>query len=91
MDFDKHLIKNVIEEINRLKEQLADLEKFADELSEEEKESIKKETLEQLINNTKILEKMKSGDLKCSTEIEEAKKVKTFLFDLFISLKISET
>lgn len=75
MDFDKHLIKNVIEEINRLKEQLADLDKFADELSEEERESIKKETLEQLINNTKILEKMKSGDLKCSTEIEEAKKV----------------
>ncbi len=75
MDIDKHLIKNVIEEINRLKEQLGDLEKFADELSEEEKESIKKETLEQLINNTRILERMKSGDLKCTTEIEEAKKV----------------
>jgi len=75
MDYDKHLIKNVLEEINRLKEQLLDLEKFSEELTEEEKESIKKETLEQLINNTKILEKMKSGDLKCSTDIEDARKV----------------
>lgn len=75
MDYDKHLIKNVLDEINRLNEQLADLEKFADEITPEEKEIIKKETLEQLINNTNILEKMKSGNLKCSTDIEEANKV----------------
>jgi hypothetical protein len=84
MDFDKHLIKNVIEEINRLKDQLADLEKFADELSVEERESIKKETFEQLINNTKILEKMKSGDLKCSTEIEDAKKVNKKIYLIYL-------
>ena len=75
MDYDKHLIDNVLGEIQRLNEQLADLENFADEITEEEKEEIKKETLEQLISNNKILDKMKAGDLKTSTELEDARKV----------------
>merc|ERR1712032_1374483 len=74
MDHDKHLINNVMGEIQRLNEQLADLETFADEITEEEKEEIKKETLDQLINNNKILDKMKAGDLKTSTELEDARK-----------------
>ena len=90
MDFDNRLIKNVLDDISRLIEQLSDLEKYADDLNEEEKESIKKESLEQLINNTKILEKMKSGDLKCSTEIEDARKVKSLILIIkyfFINLE----
>jgi len=75
MVYDKHLIDNVLGEIQRLNEQLADLENFADEITEEEKEEIKKETLEQLISNNKILDKMKAGDLKTSTELEDARKV----------------
>jgi hypothetical protein len=75
MDFDKKLIENVLREIQRLNEQLADLDNFADEITEEEKEEIKKETLEQLINNNKILDKMKAGDLKTSTDLEDARKV----------------
>ena len=70
--FDDKLIKNVIDEINRLKNQLNDLEAYKDELSSEEISSIKNETLEQLINNSKILEKMKTGNITTKTAVEDA-------------------
>jgi len=73
--FDEKLIKNVIDEITRLKNQLNDLEVYKNELSEDEIASIKKETLEQLINNTKILEKMQTGDITTTTVVEEARMV----------------
>ena len=72
-NFDEKLIKNVLDESTRLNNQLNDLETFKDELSEEEISSIKKETLEQLINNTKILEKMKAGDITTKTKLEDAR------------------
>jgi hypothetical protein len=75
MNFDDKLIKNVIDEINRLKAQLNDLEIYKDDLTEDEIQETKKETLEQLINNTKILEKMKTGDITTKTEVEEARMV----------------
>lgn len=71
-NYDDKLIQNVIDEINRLNSQLADLEQFKDELPHEEITSIKNETLEQLINNTKLLEKMKSGTLTTKTSLDEA-------------------
>jgi hypothetical protein len=72
-NFDEKLIKNVLDEINRLKSQLEDLETYKDELPEDEINSIRKETLEQLINNTKILEKMKAGDITTKTKLDEAR------------------
>jgi uncharacterized protein YdcH (DUF465 family) len=75
-NFDDKLFKNIFDEINRLNSQLNDLETYKDELPQEEIDSIKKETLEQLINNTKLLEKMKIGDLTTTTELEDARKVK---------------
>jgi hypothetical protein len=74
-NYDEKLIKNVADEIERLKNQLNDLEVYKDELSAEEIDGIKKETLEQLIANTKMLEKMKSGDLTTKTELEDARLV----------------
>jgi hypothetical protein len=71
ISFDDKLVKNVKEEINRLKSQLEDLEVYKDELSPEEIDSIKKDSLEQLINNTKILEKMNKGDITTKTDVEE--------------------
>lgn len=74
--FDDKLIKNVVDEITRLKNQLNDLEVYKDELSGDEIKSIKQETLDQLINNTKILEKMKTGDITTKTAVEEARLVR---------------
>jgi hypothetical protein len=76
--FDQKLIKNVIDEINRLKSQLDDLEVYKDELSDDEINSMKKETLDQLINNTKILEKMKTGDITTTTAVEDARLVNLY-------------
>jgi hypothetical protein len=75
MNYDQKLIKNVQDEINRLTSQLGDIEQYKDELPEEEIREIKQETLNQLINNTKILEKMQSGDLTTKTAVDEAKMV----------------
>lgn len=75
MNFDDKLIKNVIDEINRLNTQLTDLEVYKNELAEDEIKEIKKETLEQLINQTKLLEKMKAGGITTTTEVEEAHSV----------------
>ncbi len=77
--YDNKLIKNIVDDINRLNTQLNDLEIYKNDLSEEEIISIKKETLEQLINNTKILENIKAGDLTTNSEAEEVKIVLLFL------------
>ena len=74
-NLDGKLLKNVLDEINRLNAQLTDLEVYKDELPEDEIVSIKKETLNQLINNTKILEKMKHGEITTNNAIEQAKMV----------------
>jgi hypothetical protein len=81
-NFDDKLIKNIIDEINRLNNQLNDLEVYKNEISEEEIDSIKKETLEQLIMNTNILEKMKTGDITTITKVDEAKMVIKYLLIL---------
>lgn len=78
ISFDDKLVTNVKEEIERLKSQLEDLEVYKDELSPEEIDSIKKVSLEQLINNTKILEKMNKGDITTKTGVEETLIVKIF-------------
>ena len=74
-NFDNKILQNVLDEINRLKSQLHDLEVYKDDFSEEEINSIKKETLDQLLNNTKILENMKTGELTTKTAAEEARMV----------------
>lgn len=72
---DAKLIQNVVDEINRLNEQLKDLETYKSDFTQEEIDSTKKETLEQLIETTKRLEKMKKGDLTATTELEKAQAV----------------
>lgn len=74
-NIDDKLIQNVVDEINRLNEQLRDLETYKSDFTQEEIDSTKKETLEQLIETTKRLEKMKKGDLTTQTELEEAQAV----------------
>ena len=73
-DFDSKLLKNVLDEINRLNNTLVDLETYKDELPEEEIEETKSKTLKELFETQKILEKMKTGELTTSTEIDNAKK-----------------
>ena len=73
-DFDSKLLKNILDEINRLNETLLDLERYKDELTEEEFAQTKEDTLKQLIETQKILEKMKTGELTTNTEIDKAKK-----------------
>ena len=73
-DFDSKLLRNVLDEINRLNNTLVDLETYKDEFTEEEIEETKSKTLKELFDTQKILEKMKKGDLTTSTEIDKAKK-----------------
>jgi len=73
--FDKKLISNIADELNRLNEQLLDLEKFRSDISDEEYIQIKKETLDQLVEKTQILNKMKSGDMTTLTQVEETQLV----------------
>ena len=72
-DFDKKLLKNVLDEINRLNDTLTDLEKYKDEFTEEEIAEKKEKTLKELFETQKILEKMKTGELTTNTEIDKAK------------------
>jgi len=74
VEVDKKLLNNVLEEMKRLNSQLKDLEEYKEDFEEEEYEKIKTDTLAQLIENAKLLEKMNSGDLKASNEADEAKK-----------------
>ena len=73
-DFDSKLLKNVLDEIKRLNDTLTDLETYKDEFTEEEIEETKSKTLKELFDTQKILEKMKTGELTTSTEIDNAKK-----------------
>jgi hypothetical protein len=75
MNVNEKLIKNVKDEITRLNNQINDLEVYKNELLHDEIQLIKKETLEQLVHNTKILEKMNSGDITTNSEVDEARKV----------------
>jgi ElaB/YqjD/DUF883 family membrane-anchored ribosome-binding protein len=75
MNYDLKLIKNVQDEISRLTSQIDDLEQYKDDLPEEEIREIKQETLNQLINNTKILEKMQTGDLTTKTAVDDTRMV----------------
>ena len=72
-DFDSKLLKNVLDEINRLNDTLTDLEKYKDEFTEEEIAETKEKTLKELFETQKILEKMKTGELTTNTEIDKAK------------------
>lgn len=71
MNIDNKLLQNNIDEINRLNEQLKDLETYKDDFEPEELESMRKETLAQLDEAKKRLEKMKSGSLTTKTSEEE--------------------
>ena len=73
-DYDSKLLKNVLDEINRLNNTLIDLETYKDELTEEEIEETKAKTLKELFETPKILEKMKTGELTTNTERDNARK-----------------
>ncbi len=73
--FDKKLISNMVGELSRLNDQLVDLEKYRSEVTDEEYDQLKKETLDQLVEKTQLLNKMKTGDMTTLTEVEEAQLV----------------
>lgn len=78
MDYDDKLIQNVISEIKRLNTQLTDLEEYKSEVSAEEYSSIKESTLNELISQKNLLEKMKNKDLSTNTEADNAQKVNLY-------------
>ena len=72
-DFDSKLLKNMLDEIDRLNNTLKDLETYKDELTEEEIEEQRAQTLKDLFETQKILEKMRTGELTTNNEIDKAK------------------
>ncbi|CAF0766490.1 unnamed protein product [Didymodactylos carnosus] len=64
------LRNNLHTQLDRLLEQLEDLEKFKDEMSNDEYEDAKKDTRDQLEEFGKSLEKMKKGDLTFINDIQ---------------------
>ena len=73
-NFDEKLMQNVVDEITRLNNQLQDLETYKDDFTPEEIEETQKDTLNQLMETKKILEKMRSGNLTTTTQLEAAQK-----------------
>ena len=73
-NFDSKILQNVLDEIKRLNNTLEDLETYKDEFTEEEIKETREKTLKELENTKKILEKVKSGELTTSTDIDKAKK-----------------
>ena len=72
MNADKKLLNNTLDEIKRLKSQLEDLETYKDDFPPEEAEQIKKDTLDQLMETQKRLEKLQSGESSVKSEAEKA-------------------
>ena len=56
---DSQLQKNITEQLDRLMSQLSDLDELKEELSEEEYQELKKETLDQITEFEAFLEKNK--------------------------------
>lgn len=75
MNYDQKLVKNVLDEIERLNSQLKDLETYKSELSVEEYDEEKIQSVEKLMYNKQLLEKMQAGDLTTSSALDTAKKV----------------
>ncbi len=75
MNYDQKLVKNVLDDIERLNSQLNDLETYKNDFSSEEYEELKKESVEKLMYNKQLLEKMQAGDLTTTTALDNAKKV----------------
>lgn len=74
MDTNNKLIQNIVNDTKRLNSQLRDLEEFKADYDEEEYNNIKKDTLNQLLENTKIIDNMTKGNLSTNTELEDLKK-----------------
>ena len=74
MDTNNKLIQNIVNDTKRLNSQLKDLEEFKADYDEEEYNNIKKDTLNQLLENTKIIDNMTKGNLSTNTELEDLKK-----------------
>ena len=72
--YDSKLLKNLLDEIERLNNTLVDLETYKDEFTEEEIEETREKTLKELADTKKILEKVRSGELTTSSDIDKAKK-----------------
>lgn len=79
INVDDKLLKNVLDDLNRLKSQLEDLETYKDDFTPEEIEESKKDTLAQLNETKKRLEKVKSGSLSVKTDYERANEMLTKL------------
>lgn len=67
---DEALKKNLIDQQNRLIEQLEDLESNKEDLSTEEYEEMKADTIKQLKEFEASLEKMTAGNMTLQTELE---------------------
>lgn len=74
MDLNEKLLVNVLDDAERLKSQLKDLEEYKADFEPEEYEKIKNDTLNQLVENAKLLDKISGGGLKATGATEEAKK-----------------
>ncbi len=74
MNVDEKLLQNVLDEAKRLNSQLKDLEEYKADFEVSEYEQIKKDTLNQLIDNAKLIDNFSKGSIKTSNSIEEARK-----------------
>ena len=74
MNVDEKLLKNVLDEANRLNSQLNDLEIYKEDFEIEEYNQIKEDTFNQLVVNAKIIDNMSKGNLKTLSTVEEARK-----------------
>lgn len=63
------LLKNLLDQQERLLQQLADLEEVKDDLEESEYEESKTGTLEQIVDITQSLCKLESGNLTLTDEL----------------------
>jgi len=73
MDTNNKLIQNIVNDTKRLNSQLKDLEEYKSDYEEEEYNKIKQETLDQLLENTKIIDNMTKGSLSTNTAIDDLK------------------
>lgn len=72
------LIENIKQQTKRLVDQLNELEELKGELSSEEYEEMKKESIESLQTFQKSLDGFQKGEMSLDSEIEQSKQVPAF-------------
>ena len=75
MNYDQKLIENLIMEVKRAKSQLDDLEKYREELEDNEYEEEKSKAENSMNEIQNIIAKFDGGDISMKTELEKIKQV----------------